>query len=75
MHGTMQILDRTGHTELQWDPAKPVELEIARAAFDKYLAQGYSAFEVGRDGERGRRVDTFNPNAKKLMMVPQLVGG
>ncbi len=78
MHGTigrMQIMDTSGHSEITWDPEKAIEVRIAREAFDKLRAEGYSAFEVGEDGEKGTRMTAFNPEAGKVMMIPQLVGG
>ncbi len=71
----MKIMDRTGHTEISWDPTKPVEVSVAEAAFDKLIKERYSAFEVDEDGDRGERITKFNPKAGKIMMVPQLVGG
>jgi hypothetical protein len=78
MHGTfgkMHVMDRTGHTTHEWDPAKPVEVAVAKEMFEKLVKEGYSAFEVEQGGEQGKRVKEFNPQAGKLMMVPHLVGG
>jgi hypothetical protein len=78
MHGTigrMQIMDRTGHTTVTWDPSKPVEVRTARASFESLIAEGYNAFRVNEDNERGERIREFDPKAAKIMMVPQLVGG
>ena len=71
----MQIMDVTGHTEITWDPTRPVEVSVAKSAFEKLMAERYSAFSVGEDGGRGTRINTFDPKAGKIMMVPQLVGG
>jgi len=78
MHGTfntMQIMDRTGHSSITWDPAKPVEVEVAMASFDKLVREGYNAFRVEGDDNQGSRMREFDPKAGKIMMVPQLVGG
>lgn len=73
--GTMHIMDTTGHSSITWDPEKPVEVGVARDAFEKLIKEGYSAFEVEGADQRGRRVTRFDPSVGKLMMVPQLVGG
>jgi hypothetical protein len=78
MHGSfgkMNIMDRTGHSEVTWDPAKPVEVRAAKATFETLIAEGYSAFEIREDGESGKRITEFNPKAGKILMRPQLVGG
>ncbi len=73
--GRMQVLDRTGHTEIVWDPTKMIDVDIARAAFDEAIKKGYSAFRVEGEDQRGARISTFDPKAAKIMLVPQLVGG
>lgn len=73
--GTMQILDRTGHTQVTWDPTKMIEVDIARTAFDKAIKEGYNAFRVEGEDQRGERISTFDPKAGKIMLVPHLVGG
>jgi hypothetical protein len=74
-HGTMQIMDITGHSSITWDPDRPVEVDVARASFDKLVKEGYSAFRVDEDDEKGERITRFDPQAGKIMMVPQLRGG
>jgi hypothetical protein len=73
--GTMSVMDRTGHSEVTWDPSKPIEVRTARQAFDSLVREGYNAFSIDEDGERGERIREFDPKAGKIMMVPQLVGG
>lgn len=71
----MQIMDVTGHSEISWDPTKPVEVEVAKAAYEKLIQERYQAFRVDEDGDQGQRMANFDPKAGKIMMVPQLVGG
>lgn len=73
--GTMQIMDRSGHSSITWDPARPIEVSVARDTFDKLVKEGYSAFRVDADNEQGERITRFDPQAGKIMMVPQLRGG
>jgi hypothetical protein len=78
MHGTfntMQIMDRTGHTSITWDPDKAVEVGVARDSFDKLIKEGYRAFKVEGHDNQGERMTTFDRNAGKIMMLPHLVGG
>lgn len=71
----MAILGAEGDTRIMWDPERPAEVEAARAAFDRLLREGYTAYTVTDDGERGRRVDTFDPALQALILVPRIVGG
>lgn len=70
----MNILDRSGHTRVGWDPSNADEVDFARSVFEEKTAAGFRAFMV-RDGERSTRMDDFDPQAREMMLVPQLKGG
>jgi hypothetical protein len=77
----MNIMDHTGHTTVTWDPENENSVRDARREFDRLRASGHSAFRmtaVGADvvvEEKGERIETFDPEAGKLLMVPHRVGG
>lgn len=71
----MHIMDQTGHSTISWDPTKPIEVDVARDAFDKLIKERYNAFRVEGSDRQGERITSFDPKAGKIMMVPQLVGG
>jgi hypothetical protein len=79
MKHVMNILDQTGHTTHGWDANNAGEVAIAKDAFDAAVKRGYNAFRVteGKDGEsrRGERMTTFDPDAEKMILMPQLQGG
>ena len=77
LRNSMLVMDRTGHTTVTWNPAIPVEVEVAKASFDKLIKEGYNAFRVDEAnvGSKGERLTTFDPKVGKIMMVPHLVGG
>lgn len=64
-----------GDVKYTWDPANDTEVAAARAAFDAARAQGMVAFEQAAGPGRGRRLDTFDPQAGQVVMRPQLQGG
>lgn len=70
----MNIMDRTGHTSINWNPNNPAEVATAEAAFDTMTEQGYRAFRMDGDNQ-GKRLDEFDRTAAKIMFVPQLRGG
>lgn len=73
--GSMNVMDTTGHTKVEWNKDVPAEVAIAKAAFEAAVAGGAQAFSVRSDGTQGRRLSEFDPNAEEIMMVPRLRGG
>lgn len=73
--GELNILDTTGHTRIMWDSASDVEVETAKASFDRLKAAGYQAFSVKKDGSEGEKINSFDPKAEKIIMAPPLRGG
>jgi hypothetical protein len=70
-----RVLDRTGDTRHVWDSGDEIAVEKARSLFNKLLAEGHIAFSVGRNGEQGERVDSFDPGAETLIFTKPPVGG
>jgi len=75
MHGTMNVMDTTGHLEIKWNRNNTEEVESAREIFEEKTEAGYSAFKIKTLGGQGERIDEFDPAAEKIMLVPQLKGG
>lgn len=78
----MQVMDPTGHTTVTWNPEDTDSINQARAEFRRLIRSGYQAFRMnaGMDGAavvetKGERITEFDPEAGKVMMIPQLVGG
>lgn len=69
------VLDHTGDTKIVWDSDRPVEVEEARATFDRLRKKGYMAYKVDKKGEKGEVIREFDPDAEKLILAPQTVGG
>ncbi len=71
----LHIMDRTGDTRLEWNPNDPVSVASAKAGFDAAKAKGYYAYRTRADGSKGEIIHEFDPNAEKIIMAPQIVGG
>jgi GrpB-like predicted nucleotidyltransferase (UPF0157 family) len=69
------VMDHSGDSKQIWDIDNPDEVEAARKMFDELKAKGYTGFHVKEDGAAGKRMDTFEPKAGRLIMVPALKGG
>jgi len=77
-HNAIAVMGRSGDTKTIWDPNVPDEVEVARMQFDKLVRdKRYSAFRVdSKDpNKKGERMSTFDPEAGRVIFIPQLVGG
>lgn len=73
--GELAVLDNTGDTKTIWDADNEDEVDIAREAFNKLKKKGYAIFKVDRDGNKGVKMNDFDPRAGKLIAVPAIVAG
>lgn len=71
----MAVLGSMGDVKRIWDRTNPDEVEDARASFDRLRERGHLAFRVNKDGTEGEQMDTFEPNAERMILVPALQGG
>ena len=80
--GTLRILSRHGDDRFQWDRSG-VEIGDAEALaavheaeriFAEQRANGATAVRV-RPGQTAERIDTFDPQAEEIVMIPRVVGG
>jgi hypothetical protein len=70
----LKALDETGDTELTWDPNRPDEVAAARAMWDRLVGEKkYLAYRV--EGKERTKIRSFDPQAPKIVLTPQLVGG
>lgn len=66
--GSIQILDQTGDTEIEWDPADKKQTEQAKSKFKELKEKGYEFFEVAET--KGKQVKRFSKNLGKLIAAP-----
>lgn len=71
----MSELNENGDTKITWDADNADEVAAARAQFDALKKKGFLAFSVDRKGEQDERLTRFDPEAEKIILVPQTVGG
>ncbi len=78
----LRVLSSMGDTVVEWDEKKvdlgdPDALAAVREAeriFDEQRARGATAFVV-TPNRPAERIDTFDPNAEQVVMVPRVAGG
>lgn len=69
------VLDHTGDTRVMWDPRIKDEVDNAKKTFADMKKKGYLAYTVKKNGDPGEVIQEFDPQAGKIIMAPQLVGG
>jgi hypothetical protein len=69
-----KIMDRTGHTTVEFDKTNPVELKEAMDRFNELVGNGHTA-GIRASGETDYTVTrTFMP-ADETLFIPRLKGG
>lgn len=71
----MAVMGVEGDVKVIWDADKEAEVDAAETQFNSLKKKGYVAFAVDKKGEAGKRLDKFDPEIEKMIMVPQLQGG
>lgn len=75
-HGLMHTLDKSGDVRQMWDKGNEDEVTAARRQFDELVGKGYLAYKAeGKDGRQGKQIRKFDPDAERIILVKQLVGG
>lgn len=74
--GKLRILSRLGDTTVSWDEKTGAEEAVREAEriFNRERASGATAFRV-TPGVPAERVDTFDPDAEQIVIVPRIAGG
>jgi hypothetical protein len=73
--GAMNIMDESGHRQVNWDMSNAREIAAAQKTFDRLVRQGYAAFGAMNRTDPKQTVTTFDPAMEELVMVPRIVGG
>jgi hypothetical protein len=74
--GVMAVMSHEGDTPFKWNKNDPVEVENARRTFEFFTKEKkFFAFKEKRMGGQGDQIREFDPNAEKIIFVPQSVGG
>jgi hypothetical protein len=78
----LRILSQEGDTRLEWD-ARAVKagdrealaaVEEAERVFREQRARGATAFKLSPQ-QPAERLDTFDPQAEQVVIVPRVAGG
>ena len=73
--GELRYLSGKGDTRILWDPSNADEVEAAKAQFNTLKKKNFSAFEVDKEGAKGKPMSKFRKTAGRIIMVPPIAGG
>jgi hypothetical protein len=71
---TQIVMDHTGDTRHQFDPADAATVAAAEARFKELTGAGFIAAERTGPGQ-SKVVSKFNPGAEETLFIPRLKGG
>jgi hypothetical protein len=76
MRGEFVVLDRSGHSTLQWDTADKASVDQVRRRFDEVVADGYLIYSVDSNGS-GTQVKSSDEvvTAERVIAHHPLIGG
>ena len=70
------VMSGRGDSKFMWDPDNEEEVAEAKALYDRMAKKRFTAFSVkGKDGEKGEKMTSFDPEAGRVIFVPQIAGG
>jgi hypothetical protein len=71
---TQIVMDHTGDTRHQFDPADAAAVAEAEARFKELMGAGFTAAERTSPG-KSKVVGKFDPAAEETLFIPRLKGG
>jgi hypothetical protein len=71
---TQIVMDHTGDTRHQFDPADAAAVGEAEARFEMLRGAGFTAAKR-LDGGKSEVLKSFDPRAEETLFIPQLMGG
>lgn len=73
---SMNVLDRTGDWKLEWDPDNKLEVDQMRKTFEHNVRdKKFTAFKLNKRGKQGEQIYKWDPEAKRIVLVPPMAGG
>jgi hypothetical protein len=72
----LAVMDsQLGDNKIEWNADVPAEVAAARAMFNTMKEKRYLAYTLDESGHRGEVLREFDPEAERIIMTPQRVGG
>ena len=75
MKGQMRILNAQGDEKVEWDTEVQETVETAASRFAELLLTGSIPIIPSHGGNAAKRLQEFDPNAERIVMIPPMQGG
>jgi hypothetical protein len=72
--GTIRWMCSEGDRQVTWSVTDAASLDSAREMVERAFAEGRGVFRIGEDGV-GERLHEFDPQAREIVVIPQIKGG
>lgn len=69
------VMDRSGDTRHEFDGSDASAVARAEERFRELTGKGFRAVALGKDGNPGELLKTFDPKVEQTLFIPQLQGG
>lgn len=73
--GIFRILTENGDDRIVWNRHSGDEIKEAYVKFDDFIKKGYTAYAVTTTGQKGHKIDQFDPTLEEIIMVPKTMPG
>ncbi len=73
--GELVTIGRMGDLKMNWNSENEKETSAVKDVFEKKIKEGWSAFIESKYGEKGERIREFDPDARRIVLVPPISGG
>jgi hypothetical protein len=72
--GTIRWMSGEGDTQVVWEEADTASMDRARGMIERAFREGRGVFSLDEEGV-GVRLKQFDPQAKNIVVIPQIKGG
>jgi hypothetical protein len=73
--GVQIVMGHTGDTRHTVDVIDATQIALAQWRFKELTGRGFRAVAVGKEGNPGEMLGTFDANVEETLFIPQLQGG
>ncbi len=73
--GVQIVMDGSGDTRHEFDASDIESVVKAEERFQALRGKGFRAVALGRDGNSGELIGSFDPNVEETLFIPPLKGG
>jgi hypothetical protein len=73
--GVQIVMDRNGDTRHAFDVSDAAAIARAEERFKELTGRGFRAIALGKNGDPGELIKSFDATVEETLFIPQLQGG